>query len=127
VRMHPLPFIWYPKLTASSTLIAAAEKLGWPAAIDYTAASVEDRKTFESAFANLLKLQKMCVFSLQSWINCAEKASRGEKMRLSEDGEKIREKEGIYSVQALVQPVALRFKYHFDGTRQTNRLDKVGD
>jgi len=27
-------------------------------------------------------------------------------------------------MQALVRPVAQRFKYHFEGTRQTNRLDK---
>ena len=33
--------------------------------------------------------------------------------------------EGLYSIQALVRPISLRFKYHFDGSRQTNRLDKV--
>lgn len=36
-----------------------------------------------------------------------------------------REHEGLYPLQALVQPVALRFKYHFDSERETNRLDKV--
>ena len=36
-----------------------------------------------------------------------------------------RESEGLYPLQALVQPVALRFKYHFDSERETNRLDKV--
>ena len=35
------------------------------------------------------------------------------------------EKAGLYPLQALVRPVALRFKYHFEGTRLTNRLDKV--
>jgi hypothetical protein len=35
------------------------------------------------------------------------------------------EKAGLYPLQALVTPVALRFKYHFDGSRQTNRMDKV--
>jgi len=35
------------------------------------------------------------------------------------------EKDGLYPIQALVQPVSLRFKYHFEGTRQTNRADKV--
>ena len=34
-------------------------------------------------------------------------------------------KEGLYPIQALVQAIALRFKFHFEGTRQTNRLDKV--
>ena len=32
---------------------------------------------------------------------------------------------GLYALQGLVQPVALRFKYHFEGTRATNKLDKV--
>lgn len=32
---------------------------------------------------------------------------------------------GLYPIQALVQPIAARFKYHFEGTRETNRLDKV--
>lgn len=36
-----------------------------------------------------------------------------------------RETEGLYPLQALVQPVALRFKYHFDSERETNRLDRV--
>ncbi|PSR80710.1 hypothetical protein PHLCEN_2v6626 [Hermanssonia centrifuga] len=34
------------------------------------------------------------------------------------------EKDGLYPLQALVQSISLRFKYHFEGTRQTNRLDK---
>lgn len=35
------------------------------------------------------------------------------------------EKPGLYPLQALIQPIAARFKFHFDGTRSTNRLDKV--
>ena len=35
------------------------------------------------------------------------------------------EKEGLYPLQALIQPISLRFKYHFEGSRQTNKLDKV--
>jgi hypothetical protein len=35
------------------------------------------------------------------------------------------DKAGLYPLQALAQPVALRFKFHFEGTRKTNRLDKV--
>lgn len=31
----------------------------------------------------------------------------------------------IYPLETLVQPIALRFKYHFEGTRGTNRVDKV--
>lgn len=35
------------------------------------------------------------------------------------------EKEGLYPLQALIQPISLRFKYHFESSRQTNKLDKV--
>ena len=84
----------------------AAEKLKWPAKVDYSTASPEDRKAFETAFYNLLNLQSM-----------------GEKIR-ELTGRKV-VKEGLYPLQALVQAIALRFKFHFEGTRQTNRLDKV--
>lgn len=48
---------------------------------------------------------------------------RGEKIRLGIAAPA--EKDPLYSLQALVHPVSLRFKYHFEGSRQTNRLDKV--
>ncbi|CCM00322.1 uncharacterized protein FIBRA_02352 [Fibroporia radiculosa] len=71
--------------------------------VDYLSASPDDRKAFESAFLNLLKLQTI-----------------GKRIHATDN----MEKEGLYPIQALVQPVSLRFKYHFEGTRQTNRLDK---
>jgi len=37
----------------------------------------------------------------------------------------LNEQSGLYPFQALVSSVSLRFKYHFEGTRQTNRIDKV--
>lgn len=74
--------------------------------VDYASVAPEDRKAFETAFYNLLKLQTI-----------------GEKIR---DTSKRKSKEGLYPLQALVQAIALRFKFHFEGTRQTNRLDKVG-
>ena len=87
-------------------MLEAAEKLKWPTKVDYSAASSEERKAFETAFYNLLKLQSM-----------------GENIR-EPTGRKAA-KEGLYPLQALVQAIALRFKFHFEGTRQTNRLDKV--
>ena len=76
--------------------------------VDYASASPEDRKAFEAAFYNLLKLQTV-----------------GEKIR---DSSKRRAgtREGLYPIQALVRGIALRFKFHFEGNRPTNRLDKVG-
>ncbi|PCH33328.1 hypothetical protein WOLCODRAFT_111625 [Wolfiporia cocos MD-104 SS10] len=90
------------KNVLSGALLLAAEKLHWPMPVDYLAASLEDRRAFELAFANLLKLQTI-----------------GKKVH-----DQSTDKEGLYPIQALVQPVALRFKYHFEGARQTNRLDK---
>ncbi|KAG5648249.1 hypothetical protein DXG03_006207 [Asterophora parasitica] len=90
--------------TLARSLIASAEKIGWPTAVDYTSASVEDRAAFEHTFRNLLKLQ--------TWGNTigAPQPKSG--------------KDGLYPLQALVQPISLRFKYHFEGNRQTNRSDK---
>ncbi|KAF9821810.1 hypothetical protein IEO21_00240 [Rhodonia placenta] len=94
------------KAVLAATLLAAAEKLHWPTPVDYLAASPADRVAFESAFLNLLKMQTI-----------------GKKLHAGVKGKGV-EKEGLYPIQALVQPVSLRFKYHFEGTRQTNRLDK---
>ena len=48
-------------------------------------------------------------------------------LKLHDEGQlqQISERDGLYPLQALIQPISLRFKYHFEGTRQTNRLDKV--
>ncbi|TBU64736.1 RINT-1 family protein [Dichomitus squalens] len=90
----------------STTLLEAAEKLKWPLKVDYASASPEDRRAFETAFYNLLKLQ-----------------TTGEKIRDSSK-RKASAKEGLYPIQALVRAIALRFKFHFEGSRPTNRLDK---
>ncbi|KAH9912248.1 RINT-1 family protein [Epithele typhae] len=87
-----------------TTLLEVAEKLKWPTKVDYSAASSEDRRAFETAFYNLLKLQTI-----------------GAKIR---DSSKHNGKEGLYPIQALVQAILQRFKFHFEGTRPTNRMDK---
>ncbi|KAJ6519399.1 TIP-1 family-domain-containing protein [Mycena sanguinolenta] len=94
------------KATLSASLLAAAEKLGWPMPVDYVAAPQQSRKDFERAFSDLLKLQTI-----------------GEKLRPQNPSERS-EKDGLYPLQTLIQPISLRFKYHFEGTRQTNRMDK---
>ncbi|KAH7927393.1 hypothetical protein BV22DRAFT_1085155 [Leucogyrophana mollusca] len=88
----------------SASLLSASEKLGWPMPVDYASASADDRKAFESAFTDLLRLQEI-----------------GEILHSSLPGN---DHEGLVPLEALVLPVAQRFKYHFDGDRQTNRLDK---
>lgn len=57
---HAIVFNFY----ACRTLLAAAEKLHWPMPVDYAAARLEDRRTFEKAFLGLLKLQNLFVVSL---------------------------------------------------------------
>ncbi|KAJ7823548.1 TIP-1 family-domain-containing protein [Mycena olivaceomarginata] len=90
----------------SSSLLVASERLGWPMPVDYLAAAPQDRKDFERTFSDLLKLQNI-----------------GEKLRPPNLKERS-EKDGLYPLQALIQPISQRFKYHFEGTRQTNRTDK---
>ncbi|KAI0304653.1 TIP-1 family-domain-containing protein [Russula brevipes] len=89
----------------SSALLVASENLQWPMPVDYAAASPERRTVFESAFRLLLDFQVI-----------------GEKLHPDED--EIVCKDGLYPIQVLVQPLSQRFKYHFEGARQTNKLDK---
>ncbi|KAI0047816.1 hypothetical protein FA95DRAFT_1540756 [Auriscalpium vulgare] len=88
----------------SALLLAEAEKLNWPLPVDLAKTKEEDRRTFSAAFLDLSILQEL-----------------GESLH---SGNSAAEKEGLYAMQALIQPVAQRFKYHFEGTRQTNKLDK---
>ncbi|KAF9458336.1 TIP-1 family-domain-containing protein [Collybia nuda] len=93
------------KNTLSKILTDAAEKIGWPMPVDYLSTSSEAQQYFEKAFLNLLKLQNL-----------------GENIQPNLTAH-VR-KNGLYPLEALVLPVSLRFKYHFEGNRLTNRLDK---
>ncbi|CAE6515340.1 unnamed protein product [Rhizoctonia solani] len=96
------------KAVLSNRLVEASEKLSWPLPINLTASSASDVKAFQLAFVDLLSLQ-----------------SEGEVIQAgSEAPENRNERDGLYSLEALILPIALRFKFHFDGTRPTNRLDK---
>ncbi|KDN49481.1 hypothetical protein RSAG8_02183, partial [Rhizoctonia solani AG-8 WAC10335] len=96
------------KDTFSNRLVEASEKLGWPLPINLTASSVSDVETFQQAFVDLLSLQ-----------------AEGEAIQAgSEAPDNKNERDGLYPLEALVLPIALRFKFHFDGTRPTSRLDK---
>ncbi|KAG8748050.1 hypothetical protein FRC10_009802 [Ceratobasidium sp. 414] len=96
------------KAILSSRLIAASEKISWPLPINLTAVAPADTESFQNAFSDLLALQ-----------------SEGEAFQLlDESASEKNERDGLYALEALVHPIALRFKFHFDGTRPTNRLDK---
>lgn len=67
---------------------------------------------------------KMCEWWMGTWMTSLTTCS-GQDIG-AEHGLTFNEKKsGLYPFQALVLPVSLRFKYHFEGTRQTNRIDKV--
>ncbi|PVG00291.1 hypothetical protein CPB86DRAFT_805974 [Serendipita vermifera] len=92
------------KIILSQTLITYAETLKWPGEVDWNSAPPDIRQDFITAFLKLSKLQEF-----------------GESLGIVQE---TGEKKGIYPLAALVQPIAARFKYHFEGPRQTNRLDK---
>ncbi|CUA72365.1 RINT1-like protein [Rhizoctonia solani] len=92
----------------SNRLVEASEKLAWPLPINLTASSGPDVETFQQTFVDLLSLQ-----------------AEGEAIQArSEASDNKNERDGLYPLEALVLPIALRFKFHFDGTRPTSRLDK---
>ncbi|KAI0067928.1 hypothetical protein BV25DRAFT_1867678 [Artomyces pyxidatus] len=86
-------------------LLATSEKLRWPLPVATDKVENEDMQAFARAFRDLLTFQEI-----------------GEPLHAQEV--KNPEKSGLYAIQALIQPIHQRFKYHFEGTRQTNRLDK---
>ncbi|ORY33806.1 TIP-1 family-domain-containing protein [Naematelia encephala] len=92
----------------SQALLKACIPLKWPLRVQYHDISPTHRRDFENAYKDLLYLQ-----------------IEGEKLH----GSSTRPPqwysgEGLYPLQAMVQPIALRFKYHFQGKRDTNRVDK---
>ncbi|KZS93221.1 hypothetical protein SISNIDRAFT_454361 [Sistotremastrum niveocremeum HHB9708] len=95
------------KSILSSTLISASEKIKWPTPVEWSTVPTKDQAAFELALRNLLQFQEV-------GNNIHEKSKVEARSR----------KDGLYSIQALVQPIALRFRYHFDTQRATNRLDK---
>lgn len=108
---------------SSSKLTSALEKLQWPMPVDYPTASVHDRKSFESAFRDLILLQEMSVK-----LNCALwavlKLHSGENIEGSTNQTEMGF-QGLYPLETLAHAISLRFRYHFETERETNRLDKV--
>jgi len=100
-------------------MTTVSEKLGWPVKVDYPSARIEDRKVFEATFLDLLKLQDLYVSSPRKICpQLMRRGPRGEQLG-------VPKAEGLYPIQALVHPIALRFRFHFEGQRPTNQLDKV--
>jgi hypothetical protein len=95
------------KTALGAPLLSAADALKWPLRIDYPSAPAPQRRAFERAYAELLHLQ-----------------AEGERMGMGLAVADWTKGYGLYPLQALVQPIELRFKYHFMGSKNTNRVDK---
>ncbi|KAK8869829.1 hypothetical protein IAR55_000397 [Kwoniella newhampshirensis] len=91
----------------SRNLLKACETIGWPRKVMYETVTVEARRAFERSFQDLLYLQ-----------------AEGEDLHGEERPTHWSTGNGLYPLQAMVQPIALRFKYHFQGSKGTNRVDK---
>lgn len=52
---------WEKTDANGSELLAAAEKIGWPKPVDWSAVQETDRVVFARAFRRLLELQTTCV------------------------------------------------------------------
>ena len=100
--------------------------MGWPQPIAYSSVLPDDRAAFELEFLDLLKLQDAYVssthFSPYSVDDPQPKHVSGDEIHESDPHWK---RDEIYPLQALISPIALRFKFHFESKRDTNRLDKV--
>lgn len=90
-----------------ASLTKASEALKWPLRVDYPSCSASERRTFERAYTEMLYFQ-----------------TEGEKLGMVTAIPDWTSGEGLYPLQTLVKPIALRFKYHFMGKRNTNRVDK---
>ncbi|GJJ09548.1 hypothetical protein Clacol_003771 [Clathrus columnatus] len=89
-------------LSPEGQFLHILEFIGWPNAVDLAGPS--KRTQFEVAFTNLLHLQIE-----------GENIHRDDSHWLNY---------GIYPLQTLVIPIGLRFNFHFEGKRDTNRIDK---
>ncbi|TXT04871.1 hypothetical protein VHUM_03954 [Vanrija humicola] len=96
------------KRVLSDALLSAAEPLGWPRRVEYAAVPADKRRAFERAYTELLHFQ-----------------AEGESLHATPDKlPSWTSGDGLYPIQALTEPITLRFKYHFQGSRSTNRVDK---
>ncbi|KAI5801476.1 TIP-1 family-domain-containing protein [Peziza echinospora] len=81
----------------SGEMQAILKKMGWPS----TTLDVKKYPEFETAFVKLLDLQEPELEPAAGEVSPA-----------------------LLPLEVMVNPLALRFRYHFEGDKQTNRLDK---
>ncbi|KAK3841355.1 MAG: TIP-1 family-domain-containing protein [Linnemannia gamsii] len=93
------------KASLAKKFQASLDAIGWPKPItDGSKLTVEQQDTFEAAFKDLLLLQEPAYGPLDRSDN--------------------KPYPPLLTTEQMVAPLILRFRFHFEGKRPTNRLDK---
>lgn len=114
-------------LACFSVLLAALEKLGWPnpfaQAIDL---DDEPNLEFRAAFLDLLKLESLSAGRLFMSGNAdtLHSFSSTPLPGASTSAATSTLATPLLAITPFIQPLVLRFRWHFDGMRGTNRVDK---
>ncbi|GAA6047744.1 hypothetical protein JCM3770_001756 [Rhodotorula araucariae] len=97
----------------SSRLLGKLEALGWPQPFEEALDPYEDARVaeFQTAFVDLLTLEAV---QANNPIPGPPKAA----------GHVLKKPKPLLALVPLVHPLLLRFKWHFEGDRTTNRIDK---
>ncbi|GAA5979575.1 hypothetical protein JCM10908_002971 [Rhodotorula pacifica] len=104
--------------TLSSRLLEKLETLGWPQPFAEALDPYEDQRVadFQRAFVDLLTLEHL---QANNPIPTSNKLSQSVSTSSSSSRPKP-----LLALQPLVHPLLLRFKWQFEGSRGTNRIDK---
>ncbi|KAJ9116397.1 hypothetical protein QFC22_004839 [Naganishia vaughanmartiniae] len=104
------------KAALDKNLLEALVEIGWPRKVHYPSLSVEQRKAFERAF------RESCVWQLEC--DNLPRTPSGVVEDLSDPAASRQQKSALAPFVIMAQQVAPRFRFHFEGKRGTNRLDK---
>ena len=111
----------------------ALSSLGWPAELQKTIVGPDSAALGEvrAALGELLLLQHCCeargpdpIAAGGSGSGRGGRGSGGGSSGRGGDGDGDGDRGGLWAIEALVTPVLRRFRYHFEGRRETNRRDK---
>lgn len=121
-------------------MLEKLETLGWPQPFAEALDPYEDQRVaeFQTAFVDLLTLEHLCVICprgsdakqahpARACVACRQANNpipASNKLSQSVSASSSRPKP-LLALQPLVHPLLLRFKWQFEGSRGTNRIDKV--
>ncbi|KAI9591618.1 TIP-1 family-domain-containing protein [Syncephalis fuscata] len=118
--------------TLEKRFTRALEEIQWPAPIRYPHSSglAVKIRTFRRAFADLLVLEEPWAEQLLRDAGIKETSGEDQGQEKTFSLMKSTSTKGQFNIQSglaiqlMVEPLLVRFKFHFEGKRPTNRLDK---